>query len=231
MKKTSVFKVLAIAGVFTTGYLTAIAVPYLEDYKEELIATLNFSKNDEEKLEARKNFLTSSIKVLLPAIGSAAAKVASIIFLDKEHVKLETAVMAQLYCALDAIKQAKELGVSFTPKFETYDIPKARRNEILVYEPYTDQIFPTTEKLIEKAMDKGNKRLNNYYFETLNRFLKDIGGKTCAFGDILGWSCDKEYQMEKWKEDGPYLSVKLTPQDVNGRDIYIMDYDVNPLWL
>ena len=234
MKKSDIFKAFAILGVFGTAYLTAKAVPYFEDYYEEWVASKNFSEDDKEKFEADYTFLKQTLKAFTPAMVLGASTIASIILLDKDHVKQEVALLGQLYSVkkvIGEIRKDPDIDLSYSFKPEVVKKVRVRKDEILVYEPYTDQIFPTTMKLVEKAEIKGNKRLNNYYFETLNRFIKDLGGKACAFGDILGWSCDKEYQMEKWKEDGPYLKVTLTPQDVDGRDVYVMDYDVNPLWL
>ena len=237
MKKQVIFKALAITGVGTTMYLTARAVPYFEDYYEEWIASKNFAENDDEVMKAHIEFIKRTAKTFLPALLSAVATVVSITLLDKEHVKAQEAILGALYLAKtgeqNLISQIKADGAHVKPKFSEEEFPKKplRADEILVYEPYTDQIFPTTKKLIEKAMTKGNKRLNNYYFMDLNRLLKDIGGRTCSFGEKLGWSCDSEYMMEKWKDDGPYISIKLNPEEVGDRTVYVMDYDVNPYWL
>ena len=239
MKKSDIFKALAIIGVGATAYMTAKAMPYVEGYYEEWIASKNFADDDSEKFEADIEFVKKCAKAFMPAILAGASTIISILMLDKSHIKQQAAVMAQLYSAkklIDCVKdQAEEENIEIRYDFSDYsdDIlkKKVKKDEIIVYEPYTDQIFTTTKRLIEKAEEKGNKRLNNYYFETLNRFIKDIGGKPCPFGDTLGWSCEKDYQMDKWQTDGPYLAVKLSPQDVDGRTVYVMDYDVNPLWL
>ena len=228
MKKTVIFKALAISGVITTSYLTAIAVPYLEDYKEELIASINFSDDDKERFEARKNFLINSAKVLLPAIGSAAATIGSIILLDNEHTKIEAALTAQLLCILDGIGKAKDLGFTLKRHINQEDLPKKKKDEIIVCEPYSGHVFATTEKIINKAIEKANKRLNNYYFVTLNRLLKDIGGKTCNFGDGFGWSCDVERQMDKWKYDGPNLDIRLIPDSKEDNKYFMIEYNVEP---
>lgn len=240
MKKSDIFKAFAIIGVGATAVMTAKAVPYFTEYHEEWIASRNFAENDDEKYEADFEFVKKTLKVFSPAILLGASTVLLILMLDKSHIKQEVALMAQLYSAkkfiIDCAKdQAEEEGIKVRYDFSDYSDyilkKKVKKDEIIVYEPYTDQLFLTTERLLEKAEIKGNKRLNNYYFETLNRFIKDVGGKPCPFGDILGWSCDKEYQMDKWQKDGPYLGIKKTPYDVEGRTVYVLDYDVNPLWL
>ena len=219
MKKTVIFKALAILGVGTTAYLTAKAVPFFVDYYEEWTASRNFSDTDDEKLEADITFFKQTVRAFTPAVLSGVATIGSICLLDKEHIRIQDAIIASLCLA----KEGFDL--------KDRQIPKCKKDEILVYEPYTDQIFATTDRLIEKAVMKIHKRLNNYYFETLNRFIKDLGGAPCPFGDRLGWSCENPAQMEYWKKTSPMVNVVLEPQQVGDFIIYELKYDVNPLWI
>lgn len=235
MKKTTIIKALTIAGFSATIYLAMKAVPFLEDYYEEYIAETNFSSTDTEKLAAKKKLVADSARAVAPAVLAGISTVLGICNLDKEHIKVEEKLLKSLYFATADLqlmrKQTEPEKLCYL--FDPGEIPnkKLNKDEILVYEPYTDQIFPTTNRLIEKAMIKGDKRLNQYYTQTLNRFLKDLGGETCTFGDRIGWSCECESQMRHWEKEGPYISVKLSPQDVDGKTVYVMDYNVNPLWV
>ena len=108
MKKSDIFKIIAIFGVGATAYLAAKAVPYFEDYYEEWIASKNFSEDDSEKLEANLTFLKQSVKAFAPAVLSGAATIASIIMLDKDHAKQKMVLMSSLYVAKKALADVRK---------------------------------------------------------------------------------------------------------------------------
>ena len=227
MNTAKILKFIALSGVATTVYLTIKATPHAESHYEEYVMTKNFDPNN---TDATKRFVGQVICDYNKAFISAGVTVAAILLLDEHHNKAEKALLASLYLAKTQLEDLHE-EIPFDYSIGN-DIPKTKKDEILVYEPYTDQLFPTTMKLIEKAENKLNKRLNQFYTVKLNRFVKDIGGRACSFGDTIGWAVTNEMQMDIWNTtDGPYEKIILKSQDQDGRRIYIIDYDVKPLWI
>lgn len=80
--------------------------------------------------------------------------------------------------------------------------------EILVYEPYTDQYFITTQERLAWAMLSANRKLQTEYDVRLNYIIKLLGGKPTPEGDLIGWNWENETQDYAWSYyGGPWIDI------------------------
>lgn len=112
---------------------------------------------------------------------------------------------------------------------------ETENGEILTYELFSEQYIVTTKEKYLNAVINLNKALQTTGEWSLNDFLIDIGGKenVCAIGDEIGWSVDSYEQIDVWNGwiGGIWEGVNLSERDVDGMDVYLITFDVNPVSL
>ena len=135
--------------------------------------------------------------------------------------------------ALASRDTAVKMGATDAQKEKLYSpLPN---NEMLVYEPYTQQSFMTTKEEIIWAELNINKFLQNNTVITLNQLLMLFkNAKTYPIGEDLGWDTDNE----QWTYGGgngysfsaglPWIDFVFAKTNVNGRDLLTLGYGIEP---
>lgn len=123
----------------------------------------------------------------------------------------------------DKIVQEKKDKVEKT----TPTIIIAGDDDILLYEPISNQEFKSTTNKVEKAAIELNKRLTtgSEFSISLNEFLYELGLKDSTIGKDIGWSADKlidiSFDVETNDHGKPRLRIAyLTPPEHGYRDYY-----------
>ena len=231
MLRRTQIKILLGTAMTLIGAATAIAVtrtPSVKNSMEEACVATNFAHNDKEKREAKIKCVVDICKAYLPAVGIAclgayaAIKAYDLYSEDLDELGGDLAYVTHVYRNCE-----KGANVEYFLPEDT--VMPSKQGEILLYEPYTEQLILTTHDRLDSSLGKVNKLLHSRYECKLNKFLKMIGGKTCTFGDLLGWSCYNDRQMDIWKHEGPLAEVELEEHQADKGMIYVMNYNVDPM--
>ena len=234
MKTSTVTKMLSATSLLGLAATVGIAIKtgvQLDSLYEMYTSELNYN-HDKPANEIKMEYASKAARECIPLAISTAATAASIIFQGKHSLKTEAALVSALYLSRQQLQRATDR--KRTDIFlEDKQIPQSK-GRILLYEPYTDQIIPTTEAKIRKAEDKANARLQQYYLVRLSSIIRDLGGKPCSIADYIGWETANEMQMKQWKIAGD-VYIRLDRYDahysVTEKPLDFLDYDIPPAML
>ena len=242
----------AIVGVAVTAYLSGKAA--VKTYTE-------LDPDTDKKLKVKvytKNYLKVAV--------SFAATIGLIIGSDRIHVRKEMAIAGiaalwkEKYADLhkevankygeDAARELDEQIAKNHMRDNPYvgRQPNTDKGEKLVYEPYTDQYFITTDDEIREVYYLANKQFQKDFELPLNFIIRKFGGDTTKIDDKFGWYYESETQQYGWgfygcmwieptaiymsskdgKQPGPlkYLKHDAKPE---ANDIRCLFYDVEPM--
>lgn len=242
----AIFTGLSVAGTIAT---TALAVADTPKALDEL------DKAYLEKGEAltKKEVVKATWKCYIPAGVSGAATVACILLANRAHIKKETALAAMAGFFEQRYFDYKEKVVEITDaevdrKIETA-LAKDRMEEnkppktmsarlvgedMLCYEPITDQYFVTNQKELMWAEMTANKILSMERDVTLNKILKlfsDTDTKN-PIGDKIGWWLDDsyfEFVGYNWGYYGrAWMDITPEQETIDGQEVYVVHFTVAP---
>lgn len=197
---------------------------------------------DETSIQIKIKYAKEAAKVLCPLIVSLGATAGTILLLGSHSLKTEAALIGSLIAAKHQLEEIRTSYLNNVPLDDVVnhfrlrdvkDIPDAE-DRILLYEPYSDQVIPTTEEKILIAEDNANRKLQRYYIVRLSSIIKDLGGKPCDILDYLGWETANERQMEQWNlAKCPYIKLSRYPAhySISENPIDCLDYDIPPAML
>lgn len=237
---TSSNKTKLLAGVVIFGTVATAALAFnagMHFYDDYVAYRMNEGlDNDVYNIYKKK-----IIKNVVPPVISLGATIASTWFFGKHCNNIEERLLSKLYLAEKQLSRLSDSVLDDAPLDDVvnwtklYSYPETFFHspdcEVLLLEPWTDQLIPTTLKKVDKAVENANKRLQNNYIVSLNSFIKDLGGEVTEFGAYLFWMMDDEEQMKKWKKSGgPYIDILLDREyELHGRKIQVISYPINPV--
>ena len=217
--KITLLSAAALGGMISSLGFAIVAAPELDSLYEEYITATNFS--DEELSKIRLTYLKEAAKILDKSILSACISAGCIIAMRGRFLKVEAALCGLLYSA------TKGERPTLTKRQERKIVNS--KSEIILYDPYSAQYIPTNIKAIERATKRCNIRLHQFYRVSLNRFLKEVGGKPATIGDYIGWEYENETLQEAWDGEPPYIGVDLSHDfDMQGREITVLHFLPEP---
>ncbi len=216
--KVRLLSIAALGSMISSLGFAIKAAPELDSLYEEYIACLNFS--EEEAYKIRLRYLGEAAKILKPSLLSAAIAAGCILGLKGQFGKTEAALCSLLYSAVKAenppLKKREEKKIVNS------------KSEIVLYEGYTAQYIPCNLKVLERAVKRCNVRLHQFYRVSLNRFIKELGGKPSTIGDYIGWYMSDDLQ-DFWDGEEPYILVDCHNEfDMMGRRIVSLKFIPEP---
>lgn len=220
--KLRLLSIAATGSVITAVGLAFKVGPALESLYEIYTAERNFS--DKDPKEINKEYGMKALKKLVPVVIFAGASILFIAGIVKEAKKERRLMAEDLYFYAKERIENSELEVS-KPSKELI----TSRSEIFVYEPYSGQYFATTLKVLDRACRKNTKRLTENYRVSLNRFIRDAGGKPTSIGDYIGWDLNSDEQMDWWSENEPSIDIYLSREfEADGKFMNVLAFNVQP---
>ena len=253
----SIFTGLAITGSVVTTVLAVKATPKALDELDKAYSKKNtivdeVLDRDPEPL-TKKEVVKATWKCYIPTAISGSATIACIILANRAHIKKETALAAmagffeQRY--FDYKDKVVEIADTDTDKAIETAMAKDRitqnkppktmtaaldKEEMLCYEPITDQYFTTTKNELVWATMTTNKILSMEQDVTLNKILKLFPGADCKnpIGDKIGWWLDDsyfEFVGYNWGYYGrPWIEIDPVVENVDGQEVYVVHFSVGP---
>lgn len=220
--KLRLLSIAASGSVITAVGLAFKVGPALESLYEIYTAERNFS--DKDLKEINKEYGMKALKKLVPVVIFAGASILFIAGIVKEAKKERRLMAEDLYFYAKERIENSEMEVS-KPSKELI----TSRSEIFVYEPYSGQYFATTLKVLDRASRKNTKRLTENYRVSLNRFIRDAGGKPTSIGDYIGWDLNSDEQMDWWSENEPSIDIYLSREfEADGKFMNVLAFNVQP---
>lgn len=217
--KVRLLSIAALGGMISSLGFAVAAAPELDSLYEMYISESNFS--DEEPYKIKLRYLGKAAKVLDKSLLSAGLSGCCILAMKGQFLKSEAALVALLYSAVNGERP------SLTKRQEKKIINS--RSEIVLYEGYSAQYIPCNLKVVERAVKKCNVKLHQFYRVSLNRFIKELGGKPSTIGDYIGWYMSDDLQ-DFWDGEEPYISVDLSDDfDMEGRNIVKLKFIPDPV--
>lgn len=253
----AIFTGLAITGSVVTTLLAVKATPKALDELDKAYSKKNtivdeVLDRDPEPL-TKKEVVKATWKCYIPTAISGSATIACIILANRAHIKKETALAAmagffeQRY--FDYKDKVVEIADADTDKAIETAMAKDRmtqnkppktmmaaldKEEMLCYEPITDQYFITTKNELVWATMTTNKILSMEQDVTLNKILKLFPGADCKnpIGDKVGWWLDDsyfEFVGYNWGYYGrPWIEIDPVVENVDGQEVYVVHFSVGP---
>lgn len=197
--KLRLLSITALGGLVSSLGFAIKAGPELDSLYEMYVTEVDYSEEDAGSI--RKRYLCMAFEALRPSLICGSVSAASILLMKGQALKSQAVLSNALYLAMSG--EHKPLTRKEEKRLET------SKSEIYVYDPYTAQYFPTNVKTIERAINKCNVRYTDFYRLSLNRMLKEMGGKPKSIGDEWGWEmgCDRLQDFYEGRE--PYITVDL----------------------
>lgn len=216
--KVRLLSIAALGGMISSLGFAITAAPELDSLYEEYIAATNFS--DEELYKIRLTYLGEAAKILDKSILSACISAVCILAMKGQFGRTEAALCSLLYSAVRGER----------PQLKKRQKKKIvnSKSEIVVYEGYTAQYIPCNLKVLERAIKRCNIRLHQFYRVSLNRFIKEIGGRPSTIGDYIGWYMSDNFQ-DFWDGEEPYILIDCHGEfDLDGRKIVNLHFIPEP---
>ena len=240
----AIFTGLAMVGTVTTTVLAVKATPAAMDCMDAAY----LEKGD--KLD-KKEVVKATWKCYIPAAVSGGLAIGCIVAANYAHIRKETAMaaMASFFEKryFDYKDKVIELMDEETDRTIETDLAldkmvdnpskkkKVKDEELLCYEPNTEQYFITTAMELTWAKLTANKILSMQEKVTLNEILAlfpDANHKK-SIGNRLGWYMDEDYYEfvgYNWGYYGrPWLDIVPTYTDVNGERVGVIHFSVQPV--
>ena len=220
--KLRLLSIAASGSVITAVGLAFKVGPALESLYEIYTVERNFS--DKDPKEIKKEYGVKALKKITPVVIFAGASILFIAGIVKEAKKERKLMAEDLY--FYAKEHVKNSGITVSkPPKELM----TSRSEIFVYEPYSGQYFATTLRVLDRACRKNTSRLTENYRVSLNRFIRDAGGKPTSIGDYIGWDLNSDEQMPWWSENEPSIDIYLSREfEADGKFMNVLAFNVQP---
>lgn len=234
----------AVVGTMVTAALAVEATPAAMDELDKAYLEKGEPLNKREVVKA-------TWKCYIPATVSGVVTVGCIFGANHTHIQKETAMAAtaaffekRYYNYKDKVAEitdeeteraietdlALDKMVSNPSKKQ-----KIKGEEILCYEPNTEQYFITTSKELMWAELTANKILSmeeKVYLNQILALFPDANHKN-PIGNKIGWYLDESYYEfigYNWGYYGrPWLEILHTQTDVNGDNVAVIHFSVAPV--
>ena len=231
---------LGIAGMVTTTVLAVKATPkamrLLEEKKEQE------HKKELTPMEAVK----TAWKPYVPAAVTGVVSIGCLVGSTHVSARRNAALAAAYQLSTATLNEFKEKMVETVGEETAKEVRDkiaqdkkdkvekvsptiiiAGDDDILIYEPISNQEFKSTTNKVEKVAIELNKRLTigSEHSISLNEFLYELGLKDSPIGKDIGWSADKLIDITfdvEWNDRGkPHVKIEyLTPPERGYRDYY-----------
>ena len=218
--KVRLLSIAALGSMISSLGFAIAAAPELDTLYEMYISESNFS--DEEPYEIKLRYLGKAAKVLNKSLLSAGLSGCCILAMKGQFLKTEAALVALLYSAVNGERppltrrQEKRIAGS--------------RAEVILYEGYSAQYIPCNLKVVDRAVKRCNARLHQYYRVSLNRLIRELGGRPSTIGDYIGWECCSDELQDIWDGEEPYITVDLSEDfDIAGRNVIKVIFYPDPV--
>jgi hypothetical protein len=213
---------IGVAGVATTAFLAATAVPKaLQILAEE-------QENHEEPLTLKEQFLLTW-HCYIPAAGAGIMTITCIIFSTSINNRRNATLLSAFTLSEKAFKEyqskvAENLGTKEEAKVRT-DIVKDRiannpppasviftgDGDVLFYEVSNDRYFQSTVQKVRSALNDVNAKIIRDNYASLSDFYYAIGLKTTGDSDDKGWNVDTLmdiiFDVEMADGDRPCIAI------------------------
>ena len=243
---------IGIAGMITTTVLAVKATPKALRSIEEAEREKYNKLNDDGGFSTGREALTvvETVKVAwkpyIPALITCTASVGCLIGGNRVSARRNAALAAAYQLSTTALNEFKEKAVEVVGEEKAKEIRDkvvedkkekvansgvtyiiSNDDDILMYEPLSNQEFKSTTNKVEKAVNTLNRRMITGSEEaiSLNEFLIELGLKQAAMGDDLGWSpsfpIDLAFDADLNEQDKPRLYISyITPPFYDYRNYY-----------
>lgn len=220
---------IAVAGVATTAFMAATAVPKaLQILAEE-------QEHHEEPLTVKEQFFLTW-HCYIPAAGVGVMTIACIIFSTSINNKRNATLLSAFTLSEKAFKEyqskvAENVGTKEEAKVRA-DIVKDRiasnpppasvifsgDGDVLFYEVATDRYFPSTVEKVRAAMNDVNVKIIHSDHASLSDFYYPLGLKTTGTSDDMGWNTDNLmdiiFDVEMADGNRPCIAITYTPAPI-----------------
>lgn len=220
---------IAVAGVATTAFMAATAVP-----KALQILAEEQEKHEEELTLKEQFFLTWHCYI--PATGVGILTIACVIFSTSINNKRNATLLSAVTLTERAFKEyqskvAENVGEKAEKKVRT-DIIKDRiasnppptsvifagDGDVLFYEVSNDRYFPSTVEKVRGAMNDVNAKIIRENCASLSEFYYAIGVKTTGDSDDKGWTVDTlmdiQFDVEMADGNKPCIAITYSPAPI-----------------
>ena len=232
-----ILDVLAIIGVVATAIISSKASKKAEKRKKECEEIKGEPLNKKEEI-------LSQVPSYIPTATVAGATIACIIgaeFIEKKHQASLAATCLILKKAYDKYKKKAidlysddiDLIIQSSiaeekAKNRSKDLIPSSNDQLLWYEPYSDECFYATEKDVISAICFVNKRFQQKGMVSLNYYRDLLGMESKDGFDELGWDQDNVgASIEYFWIDFDY-DLSKTETDENGEECIPIRYLTEP---
>lgn len=234
---------IGIAGMITTTILAVKATPKaLEKIEEAEHKKFNEKHLDEfyvgKEPLTRVEVVKAAWKPYIPAAVTGVASIGCLIGSNTVSARRNAALATAYQLSTTALNEYKDKVLEVVGEEKAHEIREkvveekkdnvvntggntiiiSNDNDILIYEPFSNQEFKSTTNKVEKAMIALNKKLTtgSEHAISLNEFLTELELDKAYNGDSLGWtpSCpiDITFDADMNKHGKPRLKIAyLTP--------------------
>lgn len=217
---------VAVAGVVTTAYMAASAVPkalqILEEAKEE----------KQEDLTLKEEFLRTW-KCYIPAAGVGLLTIVCIVGANRIDAKRSAALLGAFTVSEKTLKEyqnkvSERIGAKEETKVRE-DIIRDRMaqnpvsntqviftgtGDVLFYEFLTDRYFESNVEKVRSAQNDINAQILHENYASLSDFYNLVGLKSTFDSDDRGWNLDNRLEIDyntQMAEDGrPCITISYT---------------------
>lgn len=240
----AIFTGLAMVGTVTTAALAVEATPAAMDELDKAYLEKGESLTKTEAVKA-------AWKCYIPAAVSSASTITFIFLANRAHIRKETAMAATAaffekryydykdkVVELDGEEKDRAIETDLALDKMAKNPSKKKKvsdDELLCYEPFTEQYFITNKTELLWGELTANKILSTQEEVTLNQILAlfpDANHKN-PIGDHKGWYMDENYYEfigYNWGYYGrPWLDIIPTYTDVNGERVAVIHFSVAPV--
>lgn len=231
---------VGIGGMFTSTILAVKATP-------KALKTIDEKKKEEQKEELTTvETVKATWKHYIPAAVTGVASAACIIGGNSIRAKRSAAILTAYQVSTTALNEYKDKVVEVVGEEKAKEIRDkvveekketianshstviiSSDEDIIVYEPISNQEFKSTTNKVEKAMIEMNRRLTSgsEFCISLNEFLGELKLNNSAVGHEIGWTAgrliDLTFEADLNESGKPRLNiVYLTPPEHGYRDYY-----------
>lgn len=197
----AILTAIGVTGVITTAYLTGKATFRAAKIMEE---------NDSEKYPLEpKEAVALTWKLYIPAVATAGATIAIIIFANRVGSRRAAALAAAYSLSERAFEEYKSKVLErLGPKkeqeihdeiakdriakdFESREVVMVGPGSVLCYDEFTGRYFLSDMETIRKAQNNINEQVINDSYASLSDFYEAISLPATSFSDEVGWNLDK----------------------------------------
>lgn len=104
-------------------------------------------------------------------------------------------------------------------------------NDLLIFEPVTEQLIATTTAKFEHAKAEINYLLTSEYNVKLSKLIELLGGEYTPDADVFGWDENNEIQYSLWYEwqGFAWIDIFLMDDEYEGMMVKKLVYGIDPM--